>query len=517
MPLLEQNQDASNACTETKVHGADLAKNFSDITDLLEKDGDNELLKIPGLGPKRAKVLFKESQIQTLDQLSRAARDGRIATLPGFGKTLEKKLLEAASSPEIRRQRFKLPIVKQYAEEIISHLNRATGALKVSVAGSLRRSKETLSDLDIVVSAKKRNDVIKFLTKYREVEKVLLQGPTRGSVLLRFGIRVDLKVVEPENYAGALQYFTGSKAHNLELQKLARAAGLTLNEHGLFRGKKRISGRSEESIYHELGLPYIPPELRENKGEIEAALADSLPILVEPCDIRGDLHCHTKASDGRNSLEEMAIAAKMLNYQYLAITDHVSGFSFKGLDADGLYKQLEAIDLLNHRIQGIKILKGVEVDILEDGSLGLPDSILSKLDLVIASIHSKFHLTRQKQTTRLIQAMKNKYLTIIGHPTSKLTSEQEPYDVDMSVLIQEAAKYGVFLELNAHPDRLEIMETPCRLARNFGVLVSIASDAHSINELDLLQHGIGQARRGWLEKDHVLNSRSLSDLLQLLN
>jgi DNA polymerase (family 10) len=479
--------------------------------------GVTELLRIPGLGPKRVRALYRELDIHTPAQLQRAAQDGRLQTLAGFGMKTEQKLLDAAKAHLSKARRFKLALAAQYAQPLADDLRAAPGVSEVVVAGSFRRMKETVGDVDILATADDPHGVLDRFADYPEVKEQLASGSTRASAVLACGMQVDLRVVAPESFGAALLYFTGSKAHNIALRRLAQQQGLKINEYGVFRGRQRIAGETEESVYAAVGLPYIAPELREDQGEIEAARREELPRLVELSDLRGDLHCHTTATDGRNSLREMADAARSRGLQYLAVTEHSRRETqAHGLDPVRLAKQIDAIDRLNSQLEGITLLKGIEVDILEDGSLDLPDAVLSPLDLVVASVHSGFSLSRARQTERILAALERPYLTMLAHPSGRLIDKREPYDVDMLAVIRKAKACGVFLELNAHPERLDLNEVHCRMARDEGVLVSINSDAHSVNEFDHLIYGIGQGRRGWLERQHVLNTRSLAELRKML-
>ncbi len=477
-----------------------------------------ELLKVPGLGPKRVRHLYHDLDVQTVEQLYCAARDGRIRALPGFGEKTELNILQAVEAHADQISRFKLAVAAQYAEALRSYLAAAPGVMKVTVAGSYRRMRETVGDLDIVITAAEPRPVMQHFISYDEVAEILAAGATRASVILKCGLQVDLRVVAEESYGAALHYFTGSKSHNIAVRYIAQKRGLKINEYGVYRGKTRIAGESEESVYRAVGLSYIPPELRENRGEIVMARARRLPQLVELGDLRGDLHAHTKATDGHNTLHEMALAAKRYGWEYLAITDHSRQLAVaRGLDPLRLARQCEEIDALNEELEGITVLKGIEVDILEDGSLDLPDHVLAKLDLVVGAVHSKFELSRARQTERILRAMQHPNFTILAHPGGRLIQQRPPYDVDMPRIIREAGRRGCFLELNAQPERLDLLDTYCQMAREEGVLVSINSDAHSTFDFDNLRFGIGQARRGWLEKKNVLNTRSLSELQILIN
>jgi len=516
--------ERGTALTDIPGIGEDLANKIGEIVatgkcqflERLQKEvppAVTELLRVPGLGPKRVRVLWHDLEIQTLEQLLRAAKDGRIQTLPGFGAKTEQKILESIQAHLGEARRFKLSVAAQYAESLMAYLRKVRGVKQVEVAGSLRRMKETVGDLDLLVAATGDSPVMEQFTRYEDVAEMVSKGPTRGTVILKSGMQVDLRVLPEESYGAALQYFTGSKAHNIVIRRMAQEQGLKINEYGVFRGDKRIAGETEESVYQAVGLPWIPPELREDRGEIEAARAGKLPKLVELSDLKGDLHAHSKASDGHDTIREMAAAAKARGLAYLAITEHSKRLTVAhGLDPVRLRKQIAEIKKLNAELAGITVMAGIEVDILEDGSLDLPDSVLAELDLVVAAVHSKFDLPRAKQTERILKALGNPHVRILAHPTGRLIDEREPYDVDMQKVIRAARDRRVALEVNAHPQRLDLLDTHCQMARDEGVLVAINSDAHSTFELDGLRFGVGQARRGWLEKKDVLNTRSLAQL-----
>ena len=475
------------------------------------------LLKLPGLGPKRVHALYHELDIHTREQLERAARDGLIQQLPGFGAKTEARILEALQAHADTARRFKLAVAARYAESLVGYLRTARGAQQVEVAGSYRRARETVGDLDILVTAADGRSVVEHFVGYDEVETVLSRGTTRATVILHSGLQVDLRVVPEESYGAALYYFTGSRAHNIAVRRIAQKRGLKLNEYGLFRGDRRIAGGTEEEMFEAIGLPYIAPELRENRGEIEAAHAGLLPSLVQLADLRGDLHAHTRASDGHASLQAMADAAGRCGLEYLAITEHSKRLAVAhGLDSKRLLAQIETIDEFNAGGHAVTLLKGIEVDILEDGSLDLPDAVLAKLDIVIGAVHTRFELSRARQTRRILHAMDNPCFTLLAHPTGRLIERRAPYDVDMTRIIRHARDRGCYLELNANPERLDLLDTHCQLAREEGVLISVNSDAHSSMDFDNLRFGIGQARRGWLEKRDILNTRPLPALRKLL-
>ncbi|MGZ5780436.1 MAG: DNA polymerase/3'-5' exonuclease PolX [Burkholderiaceae bacterium] len=477
----------------------------------------HELLTVPGLGPKRVKTLYDERNIQTREQLYRAARDGRISDVPGFGRRVEQRILDALTAQQSKKMRFRIDVAEQVVKPFVAHLQALKESRNVVVAGSFRRRQETVGDLDILVSSSHPDVVVHQFIKYEGVMQVLAQGGTRASVVLRQGMQVDLRVVADVSFGAALHYFTGAKAHNIAVRTLAQERGLKMNEYGIFNGIRRVAGETEASVFNAVGLAYIEPELRENRGEIAAAQAGQLPALVSLYDLTGDLHAHTKASDGANSLRDMALEAKRRGYAYLGITDHSSRLTVAhGLDAERLSQQIDEIDQLNAELHGITLLKGIEVDINADGTLDLPDRILERLDLVIGAVHSKFALSRMQQTERILRAMDHPCFTLLAHPSGRLLSEREPYDIDMQRIIRHAKQRGCFLELNAQPSRLDLTDVYCMMAKEEGALISINSDAHSIFDFDDLQYGIGQARRGWLEKENVLNTRSIAQLKQML-
>jgi DNA polymerase (family 10) len=509
--------------------GVDLADKIKDLalsgtTPLLKTlrgevpPGLPELLRLPGMGPKRVKLIHDALGIRTVDELHRALIAGRLRGLRGFGDKTIRRLIEAIDAQAQLPVRIKRATAMQYAEPLAIHLRAVPGVGQVTIAGSYRRARETVGDIDIVAAAQDPALAIDAFADYPEVTKILAKGPTRATVVLRSGLQVDLRVVAPESYGSALVYFTGSKAHNIAIRGIAHDRGLKISEYGVFRGRRRIAGATESEVYATIGLPEIPPELREDEGEIAAAREDRLPRLVELDDIRGDLHLHTSATDGRNSLDEMVAAAKTRGYQYIAVTEHSRHLTVaRGFTASRLTAQMHEIQALNCRRLGIKILTGIEVDILEDGLLDLPDALLAKLDLVVAAVHSKFDLGRAQQTDRILRALDNPVVTLLAHPSGRLIGEREAYDIDIEQVLKKAKAHGCFIELNAQPERLDLFDVHCRMARDLGVLVSINTDAHSTADLGNMSFGIGQARRGWLEKKDVLNTRSAAELGRLLS
>ncbi len=477
----------------------------------------SNLLKVPGLGPRRVQTLHKELGINTPKQLEQAIRKGQVRQLAGFGQKIEEKILHALEAHAEKKRRFTLAIAGQYAEPLAAYLKSIKDVSRVAIAGSYRRQKEAVGDIDILAIASKNSPVIERFTTYDEVANVVSKGTTRASIILRCGLQVDLRVVEKQSLGAALQYFTGSKAHNIAIRRLGQQRGLKINEYGVFKKDQRVAGNTEKSVYHAVGLPLIPEELRENRGEIEAAQQNVLPKLIKLPDLKGDLHMHTRASDGRDTIKQMVDAAQQYGFQYIAITEHSKSLPVAhGLDANDLAKQIEEIDRINEKLKGIQILKGIEVEILEDGSLDLPNSILGKLDLVVGAVHSKFNLTRAKQTRRIMCAINHRYFSILAHPSGRLLTEREPYSVDMSRVIREAKNRGCFLELNTQPKRLDLIDRHCQTAKNEGVLICINSDAHDTNGFNNLRFGIGQARRGWLTARDVVNTRPINQFRKLL-
>jgi DNA polymerase (family 10) len=508
--------------------GADLAGKIAEIArsgtcDLLEQlrrempPAITELLKVPGLGPKRVTTLWRQLDLQTPEQVLRAARQGRIRELAGFGEKTERHIEEALAARLSKQQRVDLARATEYADALVRYLKGAPGVDRVAVAGSFRRMRETVGDLDVLVAAGDGAAVTERFVRHPEVEQALAHGPTRASVRLRGGLQVDLRVVPAASFGAALVYFTGSKAHNIALRRIGLELGLKVNEYGVYRGDRCIAGATEAAVYRALGLPLIAPELREDRGEIEAAREDRLPVLIELSDLQGDLHVHTDATDGRDSLESMAAAAQAQGLAYMAVTDHSRRQAMShGLDGKGLADQRRAIERLNARLAGLRLLPGIEVDILDDGSLDLPDDVLARLDVVVAAVHSRFNLDRARQTERILRALDDPCVTILAHPTGRLLGEREPCDVDMLQIVRKAKARGVALELNAQPGRLDLNDACCRMCKDEGVPVAIDSDAHGVRELACLRYGVGQARRGWLSRDDVLNARPLARLLSTL-
>jgi DNA polymerase (family 10) len=522
--MLAEGEDLS----ELPHIGKDLASKIAEVIDTghlgaleeLEREvppGLAELTRISGLGPKRVRALFDSLGVRGRDDLQTAASKGRIRELSGFGVKLEQRILDALRRDQDRELRHSLADAEETAEAYVAYLRAVPGVREVVVAGSYRRRKETVGDLDIVVTCKKGAPVMDRFVDYDEVREVISQGTTRSTVMLHSGMQVDLRLVAQISYGAALYYFTGSKAHNVAVRTIAVKKGLKINEYGVFKGERRVAGKTEKEIFGAVGLRYIEPELRENRGEIEAARKNRLPHLVSLGDIRGDLHAHTNATDGQDSLRAMAEAAKELGYEYLAITDHSKRMAIvHGLDAKRLRRQLAAIDRLNDELDGIRVLKGVEVDILPDGALDLGDAVLKQVDLSVCAIHGGFDLSRIEQTERIIRAMDNPYFNILAHPTGRLINQRDAYDIDMEKVMEAALERGCHLELNAHPARLDLDDVHCRMAKDMGLAVAISTDAHATHDLGHMRFGVDQGRRGWLEPEDVLNTRSWRELRSLL-
>jgi len=477
----------------------------------------SELMRLDQLGPKRTRAIHDELGVSSLKELKQVAEAGKIRELSGFGAKTEKKILEGVDKLSDRDHRTRLGEAEQVAAPLLAYLDELEEVSQIEVAGSYRRRKETVGDLDILVASANSAPVMERFTRHPEVGRVVSQGKTRATVYLKSGLQVDLRVVKAASFGAALHYFTGSKAHNVAIRKMALEKKLKINEYGVYRGRKRVAGKTETEVFEQVGLPWIPPELRENRGEIEAAREERLPDLVEEKDIRGDLHMHTNATDGRNSLREMAEEAKRLGYDYIAITDHSKRLTMaNGLDAKRLRQQMAAIDKLNDELDGIRVLKGIEVDILEDGKLDLPDEVLDELDITVGSIHSKFELSKKKQTERVLRAMDNPRFNILGHPTGRLINEREAYKIDLEAVIEAAAERGCCLELNAQPSRLDLAGRYAGLLREAGVLGAVSTDAHATGHLGFMHLGVAQARRGWMEKKHLINTRTLKQLQKIL-
>jgi DNA polymerase (family 10) len=482
-----------------------------------------KMLDVAGLGPKRVQTIYEDLGVTTMAELREAAEQGEIRDLHGLGEKTEEKILEDLERWGAEEERTRRDVAEERVEPLLSFLRSLDKVGRVEAAGSYRRKKETVGDLDVLAISDAGQEVISKFVEYEDVEEVISQGETRSTVVFKSGLHVDIRVVKERSYGAALLYFTGSKQHNITLRNMALEKGLKINEYGVWDTtgespeQDRIAGETEEEIYGLFDLPWIPPELREDRGEVEAAQRGDLPDLITLDDVRGDLQSHTTASDGRATLEEMARAARALGREYLAVTDHSAYIGVtQGLDADELEKRIEEIERINEDVEDIVLLKGIEVDVMEDGSLDLPNDVLEKLDLVIFAVHSHFELPADKQTERIIRAMDNPNCNILAHPTARQIGKRPPYEVDMGRLIDAALDRGCFLELNAQPDRLDLDDVYCKMAKERGLKVAIGTDAHGTEELKFIRFGVYQARRGWLEPDDVVNTRSWDDLEALL-
>ncbi|MBD3321920.1 MAG: DNA polymerase/3'-5' exonuclease PolX, partial [Chitinivibrionales bacterium] len=466
---------------------------------------------------KRVKKIHDKLGVSTLDDLDKAAKNGRIRNIEGFGAKTEESILEGIKQVRQGQQRRLRVEVEASAADCVAHLKKADKVQHVIIAGSFRRHRETVHDLDILATCSKGSNIMDHFVFFDEVGKVVSKGEIRSTVILRSGLQVDLRIVPQVSYGAALQYFTGSKEHNIGIRKMGVKRNLTINEYGIFRRKKRIGGRTEGEVYDAVGLPWIEPELRENRGEIDAAKKRKLPILVTLEDIRGDLHVHSNYTDGKEPLEKMVDAARARNYEYVAVTDHSRHVRVaRGLDVRRLHKQIEEINKLNDSVKDIVILKGIELDILADGSLDLPDEVLKELDFTVCSVHYKFGLPEKEQTRRVIRAMDNRYFTVLGHPTGRMINERPPYEIDIEQVLDAAAGRGCFMEINGQPHRLDLPDHYCRAAKDRGVKCVLSTDAHLGANLDFIRHAVAQARRGWLEPDDIVNTRNGSELKTLL-
>ncbi len=477
----------------------------------------SDLMRIRDLGPKRVKLLHDALDIKSAADIKRAAEDGRLAELPGFGETIAKKIAAAIGNLAGEQERFRLADAESLAAPLIEYLQGIAGVRRVVIAGSLRRRCETVGDLDVLVTGGDGKKILETLAKFDGVRDVVALGGTRATVHLAMNLQVDVRVVPEVSFGAALYYFTGSKAHNVAVRRIAQEKKLKLNEYGLYRGKKRIAGKTEKSIVTALGFAWIPPELREDSGEIEAAGKGKLPKLIESTDLKGDLHSHTTATDGHDSLAGMARAARECGYEYLAVTDHTRSTRVAhGLDPKRLRKELAAIDRLNEGFKGFRLLKSAETDILEDGSLDLPDDVLKELDFVLGTVHAYFGLSEAKQTRRILRAFDNPLFSGLAHPTARHIGKREPIRFDVDRVFSAAAERGIFLEVNGQPARLDLNDTLCRHAKERGVRFALSSDSHGTGDLAKIRYAVDQARRGWIEATDVVNTRSLGSFLKLL-
>jgi len=482
--------------------------------------GLRDMMNVEGLGPKRVKSIWEELGAESLDELESLAREGRIREIEGFGPKTEQNILEGIGRARADRGRTRIDIAEQRAEAVIDHLRQLEEVERVVGAGSYRRREETVGDLDVLVVCEDSDRVMEEFVGYEDVVEVVSQGTTRSTVYLRGDFQVDLRVVPGESYGAAMKYFTGSKEHNVACRQRGIERDLKINEYGVFRGdeEERVGGADEEEIYELIDMEYVPPELREARGEVEAAADGELPELVEVDEIRGELHSHTTASDGGNELREMVEAAREFGHDYLGITDHSKAMTVAGgLDADELREQMERIDALDDEYADFTILKGCEVDILEDGELDLPDDVLAELDYTVCSIHSQFGLDREEQTARLVRAIEHPQCDIVGHLTGRMIGKREGYDVNVERVLEAAAENGCMPEINGQPERLDLKDIHVKMAREMGLKVVVTTDAHGTDHFRFLRYGVDQARRGWLGAEDVANTRSVEEFLAELS
>jgi DNA polymerase (family 10) len=478
-----------------------------------------DLMSIQGVGPKKAKLFHETLGITTIDQLEEAARSHRLQGLAGIRSKTEENILRGIALYRQGTERMTLGYALALSKKVINQLRDISGVEKIDAAGSLRRGRETIGDVDILVASSAPEEVMEAFVRLPEVKEVLGKGSTKSSVLTQEGYQMDLRVVQREQYGAALAYFTGSKAHNIRIREIAIKKGLKISEYGIFDDEsgKKIAGEMEEDIYRLLGLPFIPPELREDRGEIESALKGELPHLIEIKDIKADLHIHSRYSDGAHSIRDIAQEAKRLGYEYIAITDHSHSLGIAGgVTVDDLKSKIEEVERINREMSGIRILCGTEVDIRIDGSLDYPDYVLERLDLVIASIHSGFKRSRKEQTERIIRAMKNPHVHVIGHPTGRLLGEREGYEIDLDAVLKAARETKTAIEINAYPQRLDLNDIGCRRAKELGVKIVIGTDSHIISQMGFMDLGVMVARRGWLEKSDVLNSLDCDSFIRAI-
>jgi DNA polymerase (family 10) len=473
------------------------------------------IMDIPGMGPKTLSMIHKEKGISSLSQLEKAVENGSLVGLPGIG---EKKVENIKRGIQLLKQskgRMNLGIAFPVAKEIVETLREKAGSKKIEWAGSLRRMRENIGDIDILATGPNKEKIVHTFTHLPEVKEVLASGETKASVIVEGGIQIDLRVVEEDSYGAALQYFTGSKGHNIHLRGIAKTKGIKINEYGVFKGEKKVGGKEEEDVYRALGMDWIEPELREDRGEIEAAKEARLPKLVKEPEINGDLHVHSNWSDGTSPIEEIARAAQKRGYQYLAICDHSKSLKIThGLDESRLMKQIEEIDRINEKMKGFQILKGTEVDILSDGRLDLSEKVLGKLDLVVAAVHSGFKQEKEKMTKRIVRALENPLVHILAHPSGRLLGARDPYEVEIDEVMEAAKQYRKALEINAYFERLDLDDIHCRKAKEMGIPLAIGTDSHHVDQMWMISLGVAVARRGWLETPNVLNTLPLKGILK---
>ncbi len=525
----DMSQDIEKICKEGKLKeipgiGEGIAKKIKEYLETgrmkilkeVKKGVPEELIRlmgIPSLGPKSLAQIHKELKVKNLKDLEKALQSGRVAELKGFGAKKAENIMRGISLFKGGMERMPLGVALPIAQSIIESLKKNKNIKSIEPAGSLRRLNETIGDIDILATGKKGKKIVEAFVHLPQVTEILAAGKTKGSIRVEEGKQVDLRVVIESSFGSALQYFTGSKNHNIRIREIAKDRGFKLSEYGLFKGKRKVAGKTEKEIYKKLGLPWIPPEIREDTGEVELALKGKIPSLVEEKDIKGDFHVHTESSDGFLSVKEVAQYAKKLGYSYVVIADHSRSLRVGGgLTIDELKKQMEKIDKVNEKLRGIKVLKGSEVDILSNGKLDFPDRILKQLDVVIAAIHSGFAQSEEHMTKRILSAIQNPNVHILAHPTGRLIGEREPYKVNMEKVMEAARKHGKALEINAYYLRLDLNHIHCRMAKEMGIKVAIGTDTHQADQFQMMKYGVAMARKGWLDSSNVINTMSLSQL-----
>ena len=483
----------------------------------LKKEIPEELIKlmeIPGVGPKKALVLYKKLGITTVDQLREACEKGRLRSLEGFGELTERNILRGIEMLERSKGRFLINVAYENGIRIVDYLKKNRDVLNISIAGSLRRMKETIGDIDILVSSLNPDSIMDDFVKYPDVKEILVKGSKKTSVILRDGIQVDVRIVKPESFGAALQYFTGSKEHNIQIRNIAVKMGLKINEYGVFKKETEeyIAGRTEEEVYKAIGLDYIEPELRENRGEIELAQQGKLPKIVRYEEVRGDFHIHSTWSDGTASIEEIARKAQEMGYEFVGIADHSASLKVAyGLSEEKVLKKIQEIRKLQERFD-VRIFAGTECDIKPDGSLDYSNKILKELDFAYAAIHSRFKMGEKEMTERIVKAMENEYINILAHPTARMIGKRDPINVDLERIFEVARETNTFMEINAFPDRLDLNDVHAKMAKERGVKLAIGTDSHSLDHMRFLKFGTAMARRGWLEKKDILNTYDLREI-----
>ncbi|HET9179507.1 MAG TPA: DNA polymerase/3'-5' exonuclease PolX [Terriglobia bacterium] len=510
--------DPDRKLTEIPGIGEDLAGKIKELLETGKCQYHQELLKkvprsllrlleLQGVGPQKVRLFHKELGVNTIEDLERAVKAGRLHGLPGMSAKTEENILKAIETFQRSAGRFRLDTAYETAEELVEYLKRKKEVEEVTPAGSLRRGRETVGDLDLLVTGTNHAKIADHISQYPGIDQILGKGEDKVSVRLKNGMQVDVRLLESDQFGAALMYFTGSKEHNIALRERARKRGWKLSEYGLFEDDKVLASRTEEEIYKKFGLQWIPPELREDHGEIEAAEEGKLPKLVELEDIKGDLQMHTTASDGKASVEEMAEAARKLGYEYILITDHSKAVTIaNGLDEKRAVENIKLIQAARKKVRGIEIWAGAEVDIMGDGRLDYPDELLKQFDIVLASVHSRMTMPADEMTPRLLKALENPYVRILGHPTGRQILRRDPFQFDVEKVFAAAKKHGVILELNASPERLDLSDRHVKLAKERGMKVIISTDAHRPEHFKLMRYGVITARRGWLEKNDVLNT-----------